>query len=150
MMVSGRLLTVGGAVLLLSLAGNAFFGGLTLGRGLAGPPAGAVPGGGLRAAFERLLAVLPGEDSAVVRGAVDGRRAEILADAMALRRARQEVGRLIAADPVDVAAVRAAMQTVRERTATLQQAVQGVLLESLPRLSPAGREILSEPRWLHP
>lgn len=150
MMVSGRLLTVGGVVLLLSLAGNAFLGGWLLGRGVSGPAPAAAPGGGLRAAFERLLQSLPAGDRGALRGAFEGHRAEILDDAAALRRARLEVSRLIKAGSVDVAAVQAAMQVVRERTTALQLGVQGVMLESLPQLSAQGRAVLAEPRWQRP
>jgi uncharacterized membrane protein len=150
MMVSHRLLSIGGLALLLSLAGNAFLGGYMLGHGLSESVPAAAPGGGVRAAFERLMQALPAGDRSALRGAFDSRRAAIVAEALALRRARLEVGSLIKADMVDGAAVRTAMQTVRERTTALQESVQGVLLDSLPSLSPEGRRVLAEPRWLRP
>ena len=152
MTVSRRLLSLIGVVLLVSLGLNLFLGGLLLGRDVGGglPLRPGLAGGGMRAALEQLLKELPPDDRATMRGAFEGHRADIVDRVQALRQARQQVARLLKADSFDAPAAAAAMQTVRERTNALQEAMQAVVLQTAPQLSPAGRATLAAPRWQRP
>jgi len=152
MTVSPRLLSLLGLALVASLGINLFLGGLMLGRDFGGglPVRPGLAGGGMRAALEQLLKELPPEDRAIMRDAFEGHRADIVDRVQALRQARQQVARLLKAASFDTAATTAAMQTVRERTSALQQAMQAVVLQTAPLLSQAGRQTLAAPRWQRP
>ena len=152
MTVSPRLLSLLGLALVASLGINLFLGGLMLGRDFGGglPVRPGLAGGGMRAALEQLLKELPPEDRAIMRDAFEGHRADIVDRVQALRQARQQVARLLKAASFDTAAATAAMQTVRERTSALQQAMQAVVLQTAPLLSQAGRQTLAAPRWQRP
>jgi uncharacterized membrane protein len=152
MTISRRLLSVIGVVLLVSLGLNLFLGGLLLGRDVGGglPLRPSLAGGGMRAALEQLLKELPPDDRATMRDGFEGHRADIVGRFQALRQARQQVARLLKADSFDAPAAAAAMQTVRERTNALQEAMQAVVLQTAPQLSPAGRATLAAPRWQRP
>ena len=152
MTVSSRLLSLLGLVLVVSLGINLFLGGLMLGRDFGGglPVRPGLAGGGMRAALEQLLKELPPDDRDIMRDAFEGHRADIVDRVQALRQARQQVARLLKAASFDTAAATAAMQTVRERTSALQQAMQAVVLQTAPLLSQAGRQTLAAPRWQRP
>ena len=152
MTVSARLLSIIGVLLLVSLGLNLFLGGLLLGRDAGGslPLRPGLAGGGMRAALEQLLTELPPDDRAVMRGGFEAHRTDIVDHVQGLRQARQQVARLLKAATFDAAATAAAMQVVRERTNALQEAMQSVVLQTAPQLSPAGRATLAAPRWQRP
>jgi len=152
MTVSRRLLSLLGLLLLVSLGVNLFLGGLMLGRDVGGgsPARPGLAGGGMRAALEQLLKELPPDDRDIMRDAFEGHRADIVDRVQALRQARQQVARLLKAPSFDTTATTAAMQTVRERTVALQQAMQAVVLQTAPLLSQAARQTLAAPRWQRP
>ena len=152
MTVSRRLLSLLGLLLLVSLGINLFLGGLMLGRDFGGglPVRPGLAGGGMRAALEQLLKELPPDDRDIMRDAFEGHRADIVDRVQTLRQARQQVARLLKASSFDTAAATAAMQTVRERTSALQQAMQAVVLQTAPLLSQAARQTLAAPRWQRP
>ncbi|MCS6986301.1 MAG: hypothetical protein NZM40_02530 [Sphingomonadaceae bacterium] len=62
----------------------------------------------------------------------------------ALKAARDEVGRLMAAEPLDVAALRRAMAHERRLVAAMHERRQEALLAVLPRLSVADRRAFAQ------
>lgn len=75
---------------------------------------------------------------------LDAMRANQETDRVALRRARDEVNRLIAAERLDVAAVRRAMAEERRLVAEQQARRQEAMLGVLQKLSPADRKAFAE------
>ncbi|WP_448580364.1 hypothetical protein [Thermaurantiacus sp.] len=75
---------------------------------------------------------------------LDALRANQEADRLALRKARDEVNRLIAADRLDLAAVRRAMAEERKLVSDQQARRQEAMLAVLPKLSEADRKAFAE------
>jgi uncharacterized membrane protein len=129
-----------GAVLALSLAGNAFLGGWLAAR----PPATAT-GLALDGNWQRLqqeLQRLPSEQRQQVRGLVRQRLPQLRELRQANQDNRERLRQLLGADALDAAAVQGAFARQRESTAALQQAVQRLVLDIAGQLSVEQRQRL--------
>lgn len=96
----------------------------------------------------RIAALLPPEDAAVLRGAFRARLAELVAAGGASRAALEQARRDLAAEPLDLARLRADLLAAREARQRLSPLLEAALLEAAPRLSPAGRNTLARARLL--
>ncbi|NKC31677.1 periplasmic heavy metal sensor [Falsiroseomonas selenitidurans] len=94
--------------------------------------------------LERLGARLSRDDAAILVGAARSRlnallsvKAEFLS---AAARAREEIAR----DPVDPAGLRAAIAAARRQRQHFGPLLEDILLDAVPRMTPAGRQALSQ------
>jgi len=145
-----RWFTVLGAILVISLAGNFFLGGLIVGRGFGQGGGGAawpLSAPALKVGIERVLRSLPDDDRKLMRAMFDQQRATIMQKFVAFRDARKAVGQALKAAPFDPAAFAAAYQTMQDRNRELQEAIHAVVKAAVPQLSEAGREAIAEGRW---
>ncbi|MBR0681708.1 periplasmic heavy metal sensor [Roseomonas eburnea] len=91
-----------------------------------------------------LVRALPPADAAILRASVRARMFELL-DARrgfveAAAAAREEVAR----DPVNPAALQAAIAEARRQRLRFGPLLEAVLLEAVPRMSPEGRRVLAQ------
>jgi uncharacterized membrane protein len=135
-----NLLAVG---LLLSLGLNLFLGALMVGRWMRheGPEA------RLFGKFERVLDRLPEADREPFRRLLDLYRPSLESEFEKLRAAKIRIGDLLAAQPLDEAALRAALNDAQRGSLAIQDRSQLLVLEAAHGLPPADRRDLLAPRY---
>ncbi len=116
---------------------------------LAMSSAGTVASGDVARAFvQQLASVLPPEDGKVLRAAFVARLPELVRLQRASLSAAEQVRSDIGVHPFDVDKLRADMLAARQARQAIRPIVEDSLLEALPRMSDAGRQVLSEYRIL--
>lgn len=118
-------------------------------RRMAVPAISALEKEGLRdpeGTLQRLGAALSREDAAILLGAARARLSTLLsvkADFVsAVEHAREEIAR----DPVDPAGLRSAIAEARRHRQRLGPLLEDILVDALPRMTPQGRQVLSQVR----
>lgn len=91
-----------------------------------------------------LRRVLSEERQAVVDATLDAHRPRIRASVRAVIAARREAHALMTAETLDPQALDAAFETLRQRDAEAAAAVQAMLTDLLPKLTPEERQKLGE------
>ncbi|MEM7330337.1 MAG: periplasmic heavy metal sensor [Pseudomonadota bacterium] len=132
--------------LIASLMANALLIGLFIGGGLGQKKAGpAIAGGGSEQALMRGLdQSVPADQRRAVRQAFRQAFSGSRQERVKLRDARQTLGRLLAADPYDAAAVQAAFEDMRAADAAMKARVHDVLAEQFGTLSVEQRRAILE------
>ena len=127
------------AVLIVSLCLNVLaagaFGGLFLRHDRDGPG---------RFAIQRIIHILPESKRDAARAALEAKRPEFEALREKIRAARQESADLLAADPLDEAALRASVEKSRALAAERRVMVEDAFLGFAVTLSPEERKALAE------
>ena len=133
--------------LVVSLIVNALLIGVLIGGGLgqrkAGPPPGG-PGGSEQALIRGIDQSLPDGERQLVRRAFRQAFAESREQRVAVRDARQRLGRLLAADSYDTDAVRESFRQLREADSAMRGKIQDVLAEQFGALTAAQRRAIIE------
>jgi len=132
-----------GGLLLLSLGMNLFLGGMLVSR-LRSQPSHPPQTGGPERMIERMAATLPESDGQTLRSIYQTHQGDIGQLVTELQASRDEVRKAMTASPYEPQALETAFSQQRQRRLAVHAAVQGVLLEATPRLSPEGRRKLSE------
>lgn len=144
------------ALLVLSLAGNVFLGGLYAGAWLGdgedasvesgekGGESGRHPG---QRIFKRMAEALPEADRATFEAAVAGQREALATAGLAMQEARNQVRAQFKAEPFDRAALDAAFADMRAKSQAFWETLHGVMAGAVAALSPEGRKKLSEMEW---
>src|SRR5262249_37230009 len=137
-MTARRWIATLGAVLVVSLAFNIFFGGVIVGHrfGRAGGFEWQMTPAKLKLGLERVLHALPDSDAKVVRGLFEARAAEIAQRFRAFQDSRNAIGAALRADPFDSAAFTAAYETMQARSQDLQAAIHPVIKPPIPHPPP--------------
>ena len=135
--ISPRLLLV---VLVASLALNVFLGARYLAHRMSRPSG---PDAMLTHLVEDMGSELSRADGEALRRVFESHHAQIKSRAAALHAARQRVREAIMAEPLDRAALRAAMESVRQKDMDLHQALEDMLFEAATQISPEGRTKLA-------
>jgi uncharacterized membrane protein len=93
---------------------------------------------------ERVAATLPPSDADLLRGQINANR-ELIEDAQSKYRAAQDTIReTLRQDPIDPAAMRAAMTKTRTARQAFDQTIQGVFATVASQMSSAGRHALAD------
>jgi uncharacterized membrane protein len=128
-------------LLVLSLAGNLFLGGLILGAGVLKGERG--ERGSRHAAFSRALEQLDSADAEALQTLIRSKGEQAEPRVQALRAARREVQALMARPDYDPAAVRAALTRVRIEEAALRDNLDRELIDFATRLDPEERAAIA-------
>ncbi len=132
--------------LIASLMANALLVGLLIGGGLgqkrAGPPVGG--GGSEQALMRGIDQAVPSDQRRVVRQAFRRAFADTRQERIKLRDARQQLGRLLAADPYDADAVQAGFAAMREADESMKARMHDVLAEQFGALSVEQRRAIMQ------
>jgi uncharacterized membrane protein len=126
--------------LLATVALNLFLGSVIAGHWLRAEPRGWSAATLIERRAERLAA----PDAALLRAAFAQRQADLDGRFEALRAARAAAREAVAAEPLDVDALAAALAEIRARTDATQAGFHELYLALAPQLSPAGRRALFE------
>jgi uncharacterized membrane protein len=121
-----------------SLGLNLFLGAMLVASTFHRPP----PGTGLpmpERLIERVAADLPDGDAARLRLTFAGRAARFAAVQADLRQANGQLREVVAREPLDMAAVRAAIAVVRDGRRRVGDLIEDAVLAALPELSPPAR-----------
>lgn len=133
--------------LVVSLIVNALLIGVLIGGGLgqrkAGPPPGG-PGGSEQALIRGIERSLPDDQRQIVRRTFRQAFAESRDQRIAVREARQRLGRLLAAEAYDAEAVRESFRQLREADAEMRAQIQDVLAEQFGTLTAEQRRAILE------
>ena len=130
-------------VLVISLCVNSFFVGAVVMRAL--DPAGQRPPGGQRgelvqtAGLARVLAGLPSSIHDHLRGSFEATGEVIPSMHRDLRQARRDVLRALRTDPLDIAALDAALASTRIRTTALQETLHQIFVDAMEDMPPEMR-----------
>ncbi|NQY97630.1 MAG: periplasmic heavy metal sensor [Henriciella sp.] len=131
--------------LVVSLIVNALLIGVLVGGGLgqrkAGPPPGA-GAGSEQALIRGIDRALPDDERQIVRRAFRQAFAESRQQRIAVRDARQRLGRLLAAEVYDADAVRESFGELREADAAMRAKIQDVLAEQFGTLTAEQRRAI--------
>ena len=100
----------------------------------------------LREALRQLVDRLPAEDGRLLREAFTARLPELAGLQRQARQAAERVRRDIGQPALDTARLQADLAALHEARQKFRPVIDEVLLDTLPRLSPQGREILSQAR----
>jgi len=144
-------------LLLLSLAGNVFLGGLYAGAWLGdedgteeassdGKGGEAKDQPGLRI-FRRMAEALPDAERATFEAAIAGERDKLAAAGLAMRDAREKVRAVIKTEPWNRTALDAALADMRAKSRTFFEMMHGVMANAVAQLSPEARRKVSEVEW---
>ena len=144
-------------LLVLSLAGNVFLGGLYAGAWLGekdgteeasgdGKGGDAKDQPGLRI-LRRMAEALPEGERASFEAAIAGERDKLLAASLAMKDAREKVRAVIKAEPFDRAQLDAAFADMRDKSRIFFEMMHGVMANAVEKLSPEARHKLSEMEW---
>lgn len=96
--------------------------------------------------LERFADTLPKEARDLLKERFKAEKPAFRREFEAIREAREEVARQIKADPIDEAALEAALATLRERFAAVQIMAHAIIARTVAELPPEVRENW-EPRW---
>ena len=143
-----RLRLILGVSLALNLFLVAFVAGqrwraIQLERLVAMPPIAAPISPDPEGALGRLAAMLPAADAAILRAAMATRLPTLLAIRRDFAAALEQARAAVARDPVDPAALAAAISAAREQRMRFGPILEALLVETVPQLSPEGRRVLS-------
>jgi len=94
--------------------------------------------------IERMAATLPESDGQTLRAIYHTHQTEIGQLVAELQTSRDDVRKAMTANPYEPQALESAFSQQRQRRQAVHAAVQGVLLEATPKLSPEGRQKLGE------
>ena len=141
MKIAGLSTKVLGAGLLLSLAINLFLGGMLVSR-LRPHQGGAEPR--IERMIERMAAALPDADARILRQVYGVHQVQFDQVVAELQQSRDEVRKVMGANPFDSHALQSAFAQQRQRRQAIHEAIHEVLVEAAPQLSPEGRKKLSE------
>lgn len=143
-----------GRGLALSIALNVFLVGLIVGVALhrqesAMSPAGAqLSSTDIVRPFVQLAGALPREDGRALRESFRTRLPELVRLQRRSLQAAEQVRHDIGQKDLDMTRLREDLQAAREARLAIRPVIEGALVDALPRMSPAGRKILSEYRFL--
>jgi uncharacterized membrane protein len=130
-------------MLAVSLLLNVFLGSVLVGRMQSRPPQPA-PEQKSDRIIERMASTLPESDGKILRSVSQSRQTSFAGLTAEVEKARDEVRRILRAEPFDQAALQAAFAEVRQRRQAVHEAIHAVLIEAAPQLSPEGRQKLAE------
>lgn len=140
-MKTSRILTVMGLALLLSLAGNVYFGGLSLGHMMAGPSCDRKEWREKEAVLQERLSP---QDYAVLKQHKQNKKKDFRADRAELGRARDTVDRAMRAEPFDADALKVALATENEVKLRVLQRMRASRDKLSADLSPEGRKVFAD------
>jgi uncharacterized membrane protein len=123
-------------ILVLSLALNLFFAGLFVTRHAFGPRG---PDAMLARLIGELGAQLSDPDRATLQRVFDAHAAEIKERSAQARQSRTGIRAAMVAQPFDPAALTSAVEEAGARDLAMRRAVERMLLEAAPQVSPDGR-----------
>ena len=132
-------------VLIASLTLNLFLVGLIAGDRLSPPPPPESIPGTVFADLRRMSEALPPETRGEIRDRFEVHRPELIRGLMAMRAARHDVRDVLQREPYDPDALRAAFDTLRERTDAVQAIVHTALIEVAGQLDPDERLAIARP-----
>ena len=93
-----------------------------------------------------LMVPVPPEIRQQLRMILAPHEAEIEQSRKAMRAARSDVAKQLATDPLDLNALKQALDVLQQQSVTVQQMMHDMLLEAAPKLSPELRQRWAE-RW---
>ncbi len=131
-------------LLLGSLALNLFFIGIAIAMVIRGP---APPPSWDRNVFvrvDRIAATLPPADADILRGTINDTRQALDNAQNEYRASQDQIRTAMRAEPFQVDAMRAAMGRTRAARQGFDQIVQGAFADAAAKMSPAGRQALSD------
>lgn len=140
-MNKSRILTVLGAALLLSLAANIYFGGMSLGHMMAGPSCDRKE---WREKETVLQDRLSPQDYAVLKKHKQTKKKDFRADRAELEKARDKVDRAMRAEAFDADALKSALASENEVKLRVLQRMREGRDKLSAELSPEGRKIFAE------
>lgn len=135
-----RVLTVLGAALLLSLAANIYFGGMSLGHMMAGPSCDRKEWREKESVLQERLSP---EDYAVLKKHKQAKKKLFRADRAELDEARDTVDRAMRAEPFDADVLKTALATENDVKLRVLQRMREGRDKLTAELSPEGREIFA-------
>ncbi len=133
-----------GLALTLSLAANLLVAGVTISNRLDGHRPGFGGGVGGRN-FEALFARLSPAARDQLSERFQALKPERQEDYRAIRKARAAIGQLIAAEPLDRAALEAQFAIIESRSAAMQQRLNRAFIDGVSALAPAERQRIAPP-----
>jgi len=104
------------------------------------------PGAPLREAIRQVIERLPTGDARLLREAFAARLPELGTLQRQARQAAERVRQDIGQPTLDTAKLRADLTALHDARQKIRPVIDDILLDALPRLSPQGREILSQAR----
>lgn len=140
-MNKSRVLTVLGAALLLSLAANIYFGGMSLGHMMAGPSCDRKEWREKEAVLQERLSP---QDYAILKEHKGNKKKAFRADKAELEKARDEVDRAMRAEPFDADVLKAALASENDVKLRVLQRMRESRDKLSAELSPEGRKIFAE------
>lgn len=132
-------------VLIVSLTLNLFLVGLIAGHRLSPPPPPELIPGTVFADLRRMSEALPPETRSEIRDHFEAHRPDMIRGLMAMRAARHDVRDVLQREPYDPEALRAAFDTLRDRTNAVQAIVHTALIEVAGQLDPDERLAIARP-----
>ena len=132
-------------VLIVSLTLNLFLVGLIAGHRLSPPPPPESIPGTVFADLRRMSEALPPETRGEIRDHFEAHRPDMIRGLMAMRAARHDVRDVLQREPYDPEALRAAFDTLRDRTDAVQAIVHTALIEIAGQLDPDERLAIARP-----